>query len=50
MIAMTTEESEAEFEAAVEMLAVMDATEELRSLRNHPGMSAGLVERLYHFR
>ncbi len=42
-VAMTAE-VEAEFEAAVEMLAVMDATEELRSLRNHPGMSAGLVE------
>lgn len=37
-------ETEEEFEAAVEMLAVMDATEELRSLRNHPGMSALLVE------
>ena len=37
-------EAEEEFEAAVEMLAVMDATAELRSLRNHPGMSAGLVE------
>jgi HEAT repeat protein len=42
-IAMAAE-AEAEIEAAVEMLAVMDATEELRSLRNHPGMSAGLVE------
>jgi len=37
-------EAEAEFEAAVEMLAVMDATEELRSLRNHPDMSAVLIE------
>jgi HEAT repeat protein len=37
-------EAEEEFEAAVEMLAVMGATEELRSLRNHPGMSSGLVE------
>jgi len=42
-IAMTTEVEE-EFEAAVEMLAVMDATEELRGLRNRPGMSANLVE------
>jgi HEAT repeat protein len=37
-------EAEAEFEAAVEMLAVMDATEQLRSLRNHPDMSAVLIE------
>lgn len=37
-------EAEADFEAAVEMLAVMDATEELRSLRDRPGMSEGLIE------
>ncbi len=42
-IAMAAE-AEEEFEAAVEMLAVMNATEELRSLRNHPGMSTVLVE------
>jgi HEAT repeat protein len=42
-VAMTTEVEE-EFEAAVEMLAVMDATEELRGLRNRPGMSANLVQ------
>jgi len=42
-VAMTTEVEE-EFEAAVEMLAIMDATEELRGLRNRPGMSANLVE------
>lgn len=39
-----TAEAEAEFEAAVEMLAVMDATEELRSLRDRPGMSEALIE------
>ena len=37
-------EAEAEFEAAVEMLAVMDATEELRSLRDRAGMSGALIE------
>ena len=42
-VAMTAE-VEAEFEAAVEMLAVMDATEELRSLRNRPGMSESLIQ------
>ena len=42
-IAMAAE-AEAEFEAAVEMLAVMDATEELRSLRDRPGMSGALIE------
>ena len=42
-VAMTTE-VEAEFEAAVQMLAVMDATAELRSLRNRPGMFAGLIQ------
>lgn len=42
-IAMTTEVEE-DFEAAVEMLAVMDATEQLRTLRNRPGMTAGLIE------
>jgi len=35
---------DAEFESAVEMLAVMDATEELRSLRNRPGTSQALIE------
>ena len=40
----TAAKDDAEFEAAVEMLAVMDATEELRSLRNRPGMSEALIE------
>ena len=42
-MALAAEDAE-EFEAAVEMLAVMGATEQLRSLRNHPASSAGLVE------
>ena len=37
-------ETEAEFEAAVEMLAVMDATEELRQVRERSGVSEGLIE------
>ena len=42
-IATTTDDKE-EFEAAVEMLAVMDAIEELRSLRNRPGMGEAMIE------
>lgn len=42
-IATTTEDKD-EFEAAVEMLAVMNAVDELRSLRNRPGMGEALVE------
>ena len=37
-------ETEAEFEAAVEMLAVMDATEQLRQVRERRGVSEGLIE------
>lgn len=37
-------ESEEEFEAAIEMLAVMDATEELRQVRAQAGVSEGLIE------
>jgi HEAT repeat protein len=37
-------ETEVEFVAAVEMLAVMDATEELRQVRERAGVSEGLIE------
>jgi HEAT repeat protein len=37
-------ESEVEFVAAVEMLAVMDATEELRQVRAQAGVSESLIE------
>ena len=37
-------ETEVEFVAAVEMLAIMDATEELRQVRERAGVSEGLIE------
>jgi HEAT repeat protein len=40
----TSAENQEDFEEAVEILAVMDAREELRKLRNFAGMSESLIE------